>query len=129
MTELFDALAAFVAAAGSLFYVVGELLLPLLPLLAWITFWYLAVDWLRLGPILRRGGWLPVVVITAGIVLVVANVRGEAGTEQVGPLTVSPLAAAIGWALILLSTMFYAGAAQLSRGGFFGPIRTATNIR
>ena len=117
MSQLWTDAVTFAAAGGSLLLTLGMLLLPVLPLLAWIAFWYLAVDWRKLKPALLSGGWLPLVVVTVGLVAIAAAVDTEPQPRTVGPLTVSPLASTIGWAAILLATMFYAGSAQLSRRG------------
>ena len=115
MQQLWTDTAAFLAAGGSLLLTLAMLLLPVLPLLAWIAFWYLAVDWRKLKPALQSGGWLPLLVVTVGLVAIVAAIDTDPQPRTVGPLTVTPIASTVGWALILLATMFYAGSAQLSR--------------
>jgi len=35
----------------------------LLPAVLWIAFWLLAVDWRKVWPVLRIGGWAPVVLL------------------------------------------------------------------
>ncbi|MGV2334638.1 MAG UNVERIFIED_CONTAM: hypothetical protein LVR18_11165 [Planctomycetaceae bacterium] len=48
--------------------------IPWLPLLAWIGFWGLAVNWTKAFPILRRGGYFGVLLLMFAAVLVWGSV-------------------------------------------------------
>lgn len=112
----------FLISGGRLLRTAAVLLAPLLPLLAWITFWLFAVDWRKLRPVLASGGWLPLAVVAVGLTAVAVAASDEAAVRELGPLTVSAKAERIGWAAILVATMFYAGAAQISRGSQRGNV-------
>ena len=115
MSELIEAAVTFLLAGGQFLLTLARTLVPVLPLIAWTAFWYFAVDWRKLSPTIRGGGWLAIALIAVLGITVAAAVQTSDQPRQIGPLTVSPLAEAIGWTLLLLATMFYAGAAQLSR--------------
>lgn len=115
VTELIDATLVFLGAGWSLIAVAVRLLVPVLPLLAWLAFWYFAVDWSRLGPAIRRGGWVPVAMLAVLAASIAATIVRDRDPRTIGPLSVSPTAEVIGWTLILVAGVFYAGAAQLSR--------------
>ena len=115
MSKLVEQFLAFLSAGGALLLTLASLLVPLIPLLAWMAFWSFAVEWTTFRATLRRGGWVVVVAFAAIGLAVAAATQSGTEPQQFGPLTVSPLAYNIGWTALLLSTMFYAGALQLSR--------------
>lgn len=51
-----------------------RLILPLLPVALWLAFWTWAVDWKKFGPVLRAGGWAPVLLLCLISAAVWANV-------------------------------------------------------
>ncbi len=42
---------------------IGNVLLVLLPVLLWCAFWLWAVNWKKAWPVLRQGGWAPLVLL------------------------------------------------------------------
>ena len=70
MPNLMYALADLVLALRDVVLSLGLLLLPWIPLFAWVLFWTLGVNWNTLRDVLRRGGWIGVVLI--GLVAVLA---------------------------------------------------------
>src|SRR5438477_12899515 len=57
---------------GELFLVLGKLIVELLAfglqwllLIFWIAWWLAAVNWKKAWPVLARGGWVPLVLLTA----------------------------------------------------------------
>lgn len=61
---------------GQLFIVLGQLLVQVLALgvqwillIAWIAWWLLAVDWRKAFPVIRSGGWAPLVLLTIVVAL------------------------------------------------------------
>ena len=46
------------------------LIVPHLPILAWVAFWLLAVNWAKAFPILRRGGYIGLLLLMLVAVLV-----------------------------------------------------------
>ncbi|HJT79006.1 MAG TPA: hypothetical protein VJ739_17555 [Gemmataceae bacterium] len=70
---------------GAVFHTLGRLLyevgaaFPLWPLLlVWVVVWLLAVNWQRLGPLLRRGGWAPAVLLLVLAALVWSQIAPDA---------------------------------------------------
>lgn len=61
--QLFTSIAAII---GSLFWLV----LPWTPLIAWIAFWLLAVNWVKLRAIMLRGGWIGFLLLAFVMILV-----------------------------------------------------------
>ncbi|SFI34153.1 hypothetical protein [Planctomicrobium piriforme] len=59
--ELLNSLWQVLVAVSGLLNVLLALLLPWMPLFAWVAFWLLAVNWKQLYPVLQRGGWIGVV--------------------------------------------------------------------
>jgi hypothetical protein len=77
---------------GGVFYTLGRLLyeigaaFPLWPLLVvWVVVWLLAVKWQTLGPILRRGGWAPAVLLLIVAALVWSQLTPEADPWVIVP--------------------------------------------
>ena len=109
-----DALTRLGAAAAELAAAASAAVAPFVPLLAWAAFWYFAVDWHRLRPLLFRGG---AVVVTAVLAIAVAAFAAvdPVGVREFGPVPVSSPAYAAAWAAALTAVALLAGAAQVSR--------------
>jgi hypothetical protein len=61
---------------GELFAVLGQLLIQLLALaghwlllIVWVAWWLLAVNWQKAWPVLRSGGWAPLVLLMLMVAL------------------------------------------------------------
>jgi hypothetical protein len=89
-------------------------LAPWTPLAAWIVFWLLAVNWVKLRETLAKGGWLGVVLIGAVAVLVWGNVNPGAGSFDFFGLRISNFVEKTVYVSGLACLMFLAGALQLS---------------
>lgn len=77
MDPLFDLFSSLVNVIWSLLDVVVNLvrvILPWLPLLAWVGFWTFAVNWAKTLPMLRRGGFIGILLLMFVAVLVWAAV-------------------------------------------------------
>lgn len=77
---------------GAVFYTLGQLLhaagaaFPLWPLLlVWVVVWLLAVNWQKLGPVLRGGGWAPAVLLLVMAALVWSQLTPEADPWVIVP--------------------------------------------
>ena len=72
MEVLFDSLIQLLTAVLDVLISLGALLLPWLPLGAWIVFWMFGVNWSKLYPLLRQrwGGWIAVALIGLVMILV-----------------------------------------------------------
>jgi hypothetical protein len=70
MESLLDSFLQLFWAVWGLCASVGNILLPLVPLLLWIGFWMFAVDWARLRTFFLKGGWIGLVLLGVTAVLV-----------------------------------------------------------
>ena len=86
---------------------------PVLPLLAWASFWFWAVDWVRLRNVLRDGGWVVFAVLWA-IATAAAVAAGVGSGLSIGPLSVSPGVRVTTWSAGLLAIALLCGSARLS---------------
>jgi hypothetical protein len=93
-----------------------QVLLPWLPLFAWIAFWLLAVNWLQLWPILfQRGGWIGVALIFAMTVLVWSVIAPPPdGMHHILGLNVSNMTGKLAYTTALTLIAFLCGTAQLN---------------
>jgi hypothetical protein len=77
---------------GGVFHTLGRLLyemnaaFPLWPLLVvWVVVWLLAVNWQKLTPVLRRGGWAPAVLLLLMAALVWSQIAPDAQPWAIVP--------------------------------------------
>ncbi|MFM7038614.1 MAG: hypothetical protein ACKO2L_12930 [Planctomycetaceae bacterium] len=92
---------------------------PWLPLLAWIGFWGLAVNWTKAFPILRRGGYFGVLLLMFAAVLVWGSVAPpEGGLHFLLGLSVSNYTGKFLYVTMLTCIALLCGSAQLN--GAFG---------
>jgi len=124
MEALFDLFSSLLDVLRSLLDVVVNLvrvILPWLPLLAWIGFWTFAVNWAKAFPILRRGGMLGVFLLMFVSVLVWGAVSPPVdGNHLLFGLTVSNYAGKFIYVTMLTCIALLCGSAQLS--GAFGKL-------
>ena len=122
MDALFDLFSSLVNVLQSLFDVVVNLvrvILPWLPLLAWVGFWTFAVNWAKALPILRRGGVIGVLLLMFVAVMVWAAVAPpENGKHLMLGLSVGNHAGKFIYVTMLTCIALLCGSAQLS--GSFG---------
>lgn len=91
------------------------LVLPWTPLVAWVAFWLLAVNWVKLRDVMLRGGWLGVVLMGLVMVLVWSVVAPPAsGSHHLFGLNVSNFVGKTVYVTALLTIMFLCGSVQLS---------------
>lgn len=113
-----DILSAFldlVQAAGLLVWAVVQALIPWTPLIAWIAYWTLAVDWVRLRSILLQGGWVGVMLIALTAVLVWGVVAPPVdGMHSLLGLHVSNFVGKTMYVTALLVIVLLCGSVQLS---------------
>ena len=122
MDALFDLFSSLVNVLWSLLDVVVNLvrvILPWLPMLGWVGFWAFAVNWAKAFPILRRGGFIGVLLLMFVAVLVWAAVAPpENGKHLMLGLSVSNHAGKFIYVTMLTCIALLCGSAQLS--GSFG---------
>lgn len=96
-------------------------ILPWLPLLAWVGFWSFAVNWSKAFPILRRGGLVGVLLLMLTAVLVWGAIAPPPeGKHVLFGLTVSNYAGKFIYVSMLTCIALLCGSAQLS--GSFGSL-------
>ena len=122
MDALFDLFSSLINVLWSLLDVVVNLvrvILPWLPLLAWIGFWTFAVNWAKAFPILRRGGFIGILLLMFVTVIVWGAVAPPVnGKHLMLGLSVSNYAGKFIYVTMLTCIALLCGSAQLS--GAFG---------
>ena len=122
MDALFDLFSSLINVLWSLLDVVVNLvrvILPWLPLLAWVGFWTFAVNWAKAFPILRRGGFIGILLLMFVAVIVWAAVAPPVnGKHLMLGLSVSNYAGKFIYVTMLTCIALLCGSAQLS--GAFG---------
>lgn len=122
MDALFDLFSSLIDVLSALLNVVVNLVrvvLPWLPLLAWIGYWAFCVNWTKAFPILRRGGMIGVLLLMLAAVLVWGAVAPpEGGKHYMVGLAVSNFAGKFIYVTMLTCIALLCGSAQLS--GAFG---------
>lgn len=115
MEELIQNLGQLVNALWGVIVALGALLLPWLGLVAWVLFWTLAVNWIKLRDVLVKGGWIGVVLIGLVMVLVWGNVAPPAdGYHSLLGLKLSNFVGKTVYVSALFVIMFLCGSVQLS---------------
>src|ERR1700712_4958672 len=90
MHELINNFQALFSASWNLIITLLGMMLPWTPLIAWVAFWLLAVNWVKLREVMIVGGWIGVVLIGVMMVLVWGMVAPPAGgTHHLFGLNVS----------------------------------------
>lgn len=122
MDALFDLFFSLVNVFRSLLDVVTSLvrvILPWLPLLGYVGFWTFAVNWAKAFPVLRRGGFIGVLLLMFVAVLVWGAVAPPAGGKHLMlGLSVGNHAGKFIYVTMLTCIALLCGSAQLS--GSFG---------
>ncbi|MCA9083576.1 MAG: hypothetical protein KDA81_05955 [Planctomycetaceae bacterium] len=103
-----------------------NVILPWLPLLAWMAFWSLAVNWAKAFDVLRRGGFIGVLLLMFLAVLVWGAVAPPVeGTHSILGLTVSNYAGKFIYVTMLTCIALLCGSVQMS--GTFGSLIDFSN--
>lgn len=97
------------------------LLQPWLPLIGWVAFWGLCVDWRKFQPMLQNGGWIALVSIAFLAAAVWSLlVPTESGRHLLFGLSVSNLTGKIVYTTGLICLIYGCGATQFALRGNFG---------
>ena len=100
--------------------------LPWLPLLAWVAFWSFAVNWARTFDVLRKGGFIGVLLLMFAAVLIWGAVAPPIeGTHTLFGLTVSNYAGKFIYVTMLTCIALLCGSVQMS--GTFGSLIDFSN--
>lgn len=115
LVSLWISLWNLVIAAAEFLAVLVQALAPWTPLLAWIAFWLLAVNWKQLYPILMKGGLIAVVLTALMAVLVWSSIAPpEAGSHRLYGLEVNNLVGKTVYVTGLVVIAMLCGSVQLS---------------
>ncbi len=119
LIELFVTLRELLTSLLNVVLALLRVVLPWLPLLAWIAFWTLAVNWVRLFDVLRRGGMVGILLLMFAAVLVWGAVSPPAsGHHFMFGLTVSNYVGKFIYVTMLTCIALLCGSAQMN--GFAG---------
>ncbi len=114
---IWNMLESSIAVIAALMALVG----PWLPLLAWVAFWGLCVDWRKFQPVLQSGGWIALVgvaFLTAAIWSLL--VPTDSGRHLLFGLSVSNLTGKVVYTTGLVCLIHGCGAAQFALRGDVG---------
>ena len=115
MMDLIHKLEVLLLASWNVVISLLELLAPWSPLIAWVAFWLLAVNWVKLREVMIQGGWIGVVLLGVMMVLVWGVVAPpSAGPLHMFGLSVSNFVGKTVYVTALLTIMFLCGSVQLS---------------
>ncbi|MFN0195512.1 MAG: hypothetical protein ACKVT0_02105 [Planctomycetaceae bacterium] len=115
VANLIDNLIDLLIAFGNVILSVIGIIIPWTPLLMWVAFWLLAVNWTKLRPVMLQGGWIGVVLIGLMMVLIWGTIAPPAeGFHHFFGLTVSNFVGKTVYVTVLFSIMFLCGAVQLA---------------
>lgn len=120
--QLLDSFLQLVVALWSAFYALIFLVLQYVPLIAWVAFWLLAVNWVKFRQVLASGGWIGLVLIGFVMVLIWGLVSPpEGGHHSFFGLSPSNFYGKMIYVTGLYVIMFLCGSVQLS-----GAVRSLT---
>ncbi len=115
MEQLFASLLLFLISLWALLTSLLAVLVPWLPLAAWIGFWLFAVNWVKLREIMLAGGWVGVVLIGLVMILIWGVVAPPPdGAHHMLGLSISNFVGKTVYVTALFCIMFLCGSVQLS---------------
>lgn len=115
MYQLLDSLLNLLVAFWNVARDLVALVLPWTPLVAWVAFWLLAVNWVKYRAVLIKGGWTGVFFIGLMTILIWGLIAPpEGGVHHVFGLSLSNFVGKTVYVTALFSIMFLCGSAQLS---------------
>lgn len=117
MEALLQSVVDLLLAAWQVLIALLAVMAPWTPLVAWVAFWLLAVDWVKLRRVLVSGGWIGLVLIG----LVAALAWGVAappadGVHRLLGLTVGNFVGKVVYVTALMVLMLICGSVQLAGG-------------
>jgi hypothetical protein len=113
--QLLESLLNLLEALLQVLAALGAAIAPWWPLIAWVAFWLLAVNWVNLRGTLLDGGWIGVVLLGLMMVLVWGVVAPPVdGTHHLLGLRVSNFVGKTMYVTGLLVIMLLCGSVQLS---------------
>ncbi len=115
MEQLIDSLQKLLVASWDVVVQMLVLVVPWAPLIAWIAFWLLAVNWEKLYPVLAKGGIIGVALIGLMMILVWGLIAPPAsGVHHLFGLQPGNFAGKAIYVTMLMAIMALCGSVQLS---------------
>ena len=115
LIELFTTLKTLLDSVLNVVVALVRVLLPWLPLMAWVAFWLLAVNWIKAWQVLARGGFVGVLLLMVAAVLVWAAVDPPAsGSHYLFGLAVDNHAGKFIYVTALTCIALLCGSAQMN---------------
>ena len=115
MTELITAIQQLFFSLVDIVTSLFSIALPWAPLALWVAFWLLAVDWSKLYPIMRKGGWVGFLLLAFVMIMVWGAVAPPvSGSHSLFGLKVSNYVGKTVYVTMLFSIIQVCGSVQLS---------------
>lgn len=115
MSELIKNFQAVLEASWNLIITLLGIVVPWTPLIAWVAFWLLAVNWVKVREVMIKGGWIGVVLIGLMMIMVWGVVAPPTGgTHHLFGLNVTNFVGKTVYVTALFTIMFLCGSVQLS---------------
>ena len=115
MHQLLDSILNLVIAIWNVVRDVLVLVLPWTPLVAWVAFWLLAVNWVKFRAVLIKGGLVGVILIGLMMIMIWGLIAPpESGVHHIFGLSLSNFVGKTVYVSGLFSIMFLCGFAQMS---------------
>jgi hypothetical protein len=115
MENLLSSLLQLIIAIWNVVESLFHLVLPWTPLVAWVAFWLLAVNWVKYRAVLVKGGWTGLFFIGLVMILIWGLIAPPVdGVHHVFGLSLSNFVGKTVYVTALFSIMFLCGSVQLS---------------
>lgn len=114
MEQLFDSLLNLIIALWEVVFHTIAIVLPWTPLLAWVAFWLIAVNWVKYREVLLKGGWTGLALIWLMMILIWGLIAPPDGFHHVFGLKLSNFVGKMVYVSALFCIMFICGSVQLA---------------
>ena len=115
MENLLNSLLELIIAVWNVLESLFHLILPWTPLVAWVAFWLLAVNWVKYRAVLLKGGWTGLAFIGLIMIMIWGLISPPVdGAHHVFGLSLSNFVGKTVYVTALFSIMFLCGSVQLS---------------
>ena len=115
MENLLNSLLELIIAVWNVLESLFHLILPWAPLVAWVAFWLLAVNWVKYRAVLLKGGWTGLAFIGLIMIMIWGLIAPPVdGVHHVFGLSLSNFVGKTVYVTALFSIMFLCGSVQLS---------------
>ena len=115
MENLLNSLLELVIAVWNVVESLFHLILPWTPLVAWVAFWLLAVNWVKYRAVILKGGWTGLAFIGLMMIMIWGLIAPPVdGVHHVFGLSLSNFVGKTVYVTALFSISFLCGSVQLS---------------